>query len=438
MKKILLFILLYLTYANINAQITTSINNVYLNNQTTVLNCNTLDFGTVQNNNLVFYFKLSRPQSLPSGTGKLRVMFKLNSTSNPQIIGAPQDILDSFWNGTSYETTISRDISASQVQQTGSSIYLEFETSGGNKTSSCSYPITKTPTPQFNLQPTTVSLACGSAGSRVFTAVNVNNSPGTLSYSWNVGTGWKYNGVPVSGTFTTTTNVIQLLPASGTGLPSNVTMTATLNGVPYPPKTATVTRYNIIQTITAISGASTLCSGSYNYNFGSEQVLPGQSVSWSLSNSNVGTLSNGSNTGVNLNLTGSGAFTLTATIYDGCGQSYSKTKNILVGSTMPTIDGFTCITDSAPCNLNVAANNNYLLFSLSATLGSYVPQDSDWQWEKVSGNFYFLENSQYNSNTRSGKQANIYLTGPNPTDKPLQFKCRVKNSCGWGPWRYFV
>lgn len=63
MKKSILFILLYLTFINIQAQITTSINNVYFNSQTTVSNCNTLDFGTVQNNNLVFYYKLSRPSS---------------------------------------------------------------------------------------------------------------------------------------------------------------------------------------------------------------------------------------------------------------------------------------------------------------------------------------------------------------------------------------
>ena len=57
MKKILLTILLYLTYSSINAQITTSINDVFLNNQTNISNCKTLDFGATQNNNLVFYFK---------------------------------------------------------------------------------------------------------------------------------------------------------------------------------------------------------------------------------------------------------------------------------------------------------------------------------------------------------------------------------------------
>ncbi|HMQ43400.1 MAG TPA: hypothetical protein PKC63_03520, partial [Mariniflexile sp.] len=81
--------------------------------------------------------------------------------------------------------------------------------------------------------------------------------------------------------FTTTTNTITLEPALVSVLPSNVTMTATLNGVSYPPKTATITRSNITKTITAIQGVSTFCSGSANYNFGTENVFPGQSVSWS-------------------------------------------------------------------------------------------------------------------------------------------------------------
>ena len=80
MKKIFLTVLLYLTYTSINAQITTSINNIFLNSQTTVSNCNTLDFGTTQNNSLVFYYKLTRPQSLPNGTGKLRIMLKYDSS----------------------------------------------------------------------------------------------------------------------------------------------------------------------------------------------------------------------------------------------------------------------------------------------------------------------------------------------------------------------
>lgn len=77
MKKIYFTLIIYLINLSINAQISTSINQVFLNSQTTVMNCNTLDFGTTQNNSLVFSYKLTRPQSLPSGTGTLRIMLKI-------------------------------------------------------------------------------------------------------------------------------------------------------------------------------------------------------------------------------------------------------------------------------------------------------------------------------------------------------------------------
>ncbi len=40
---------------------TTTINSVYVNNQTTVTNCNLIDIGTTTSNNLTFYFTLSKP-----------------------------------------------------------------------------------------------------------------------------------------------------------------------------------------------------------------------------------------------------------------------------------------------------------------------------------------------------------------------------------------
>ena len=49
MKKLIFTLLLYSFYLNSNAQITTSIENVFLNSQTYVSNCNTLDFGTIEN-----------------------------------------------------------------------------------------------------------------------------------------------------------------------------------------------------------------------------------------------------------------------------------------------------------------------------------------------------------------------------------------------------
>lgn len=120
-------------------------------------------------------------------------------------------------------------------------------------------------------------------------------------------------------------------------------------------------------------------------------------------------------------------------------SSKNQSTRNCVGTPMPLIDGFYCYSESAPCGLNVPANNNYLLFSLSAPTGTYVPIETDWQWEKVSGNFYFFNSgSQYAGTSYTGRQCNIYLTGANPTDNPLQFRCRVRNQCAWGAWRYYT
>tara|TARA_R110002033_G_C3885417_1_gene238336 strand:- start:1053 stop:2678 length:1626 start_codon:yes stop_codon:yes gene_type:complete len=197
----------------------------------------------------------------------------------------------------------------------------------------------------------------------------------------------------------------------------------------------TITR-TIFNTSAFITGNETICNTS---NYSVSGLEPGLSVlSWSSNISSVATVSNTNGNTASLTKVSRGNVVLTATLINSCNETRTITKNIIVGSPMPTMNGFYCVTESAPCYLDADANNNYLTFTLSAPIGSYVPQDSDWQWEKVSGNFYFLENGQYNSNTHSGKQGNIYLTGPNPTDNALQFKCRVKNACDWGPWRYFV
>jgi hypothetical protein len=127
-----------------------------------------------------------------------------------------------------------------------------------------------------------------------------------------------------------------------------------------------------------------------------------------------------------------------ATITNPCGQTVQKISSpITVGTPMAMINGnHYCPTEQAPCSLNATPYNNYLQFTLNAPLGSYSPSDADWQWEKISGNFFFLDNGFYNSATHTGNQADIYLTGANPTDNPLKLRCRVKNDCGWGAWRY--
>lgn len=316
--KIIAFIVI--TINSNYAQITTSINYVFLNSQTTVTNCNTLDFGTIQNNDLVFYFKLERPQSLPSGTGTLRIM--LINNSSPQVIGAPQNILDSFWANTTYESTIGCAISASQVQQSGSTIYLEFETSGGIKTKSCDYPITKTPPPSFSLSPTTLSLACGDTNQRTFTITPANIPAGAnVSYSWSH-PGWAL----VSSTATSRT----LQPNSGTTLPSNITLTPSINGVVQATKTRVVSRAPFNTSTLSISGNSYVCdTGIYTIN-----NLPSSVVIQSVtsSNNNIATVSLTGTNEILVTKVSDGVVSITATIQNTCNQTATISKeNIQIG-----------------------------------------------------------------------------------------------------------
>ena len=318
MKKTLLTILLYLTYSSINAQITTSINDVFLNNQTNVSNCNTLDFGATQNNSLVFYFKLSRPSSLPSGTGTLKIILKYDSTSNPQVIGAPLNILDSFWGGTIYEATIGGNITDSQVQVSGSSIYLEFETSGNLKTSSCEFPIIKTQAPTFTLSPTTLNIPCGSVAPVTFSYSNVYSTPGvTYNYSYS---GWTF--------VSQTPNSITLTPTNGDILPSNFTLIPKVNGVSQPYKVCTVTRAPFTSS-TVITGAGSVCTSS-SYSIAGLQT--GETVQWSLSNTTIASLSNSSPNSVTVNKIGNGTVDLIATITNSCNQTTTTFKSINIGA----------------------------------------------------------------------------------------------------------
>ncbi len=84
-----------------------------------------------------------------------------------------------------------------------------------------------------------------------------------------------------------------------------------------------------------------------------------------LSNNTVASLTNASNTGVTLNLIGSGSVTLTATISNGCGQSYIITKN-LFGGAPPAISVATGLFESQYCDIRY----HYVPFIITKPLGT--------------------------------------------------------------------
>lgn len=321
MKTIkIILILVILGFNNTFAQVNTTIESVYANS-TTYNNCSLIDFGTTSNNSLTFYYKLTKPTSQAIGNSTLRILLKYNSSS----YGSERSnitVLSNGWanNNTEYIGTIACNISESEIQTTGSSIFIEFTTDSGVKTSSCEYPLTKTPPPSFTFSPTSLSLACGDTSSRTFT-ITPSNIPSGASVTYQ----WSYSGWTLVSS-TTTSRTLQ--PISGTTLPSNVSVTPYINSVAYPSKTCAVARSSIASS-GSISGNATICT-TRTYTF--TGLLAGQSLNWSLSNSTAGTLSTTSGTPTIFTKTGGGAVTLTATISNTCGQSYTKTLALFVGS----------------------------------------------------------------------------------------------------------
>jgi hypothetical protein len=296
-------------------------------------------------------------------------------------------------------------------------------------------PISR-PNPTFTISPSSLQFVCGTAQTKIFTVSTANTISCPVSYIWNLGinNGWIYLGNPAPATFTTTTNSITLTSASANVLPSTVSVTPVLNGNNLT-LLSCVTSFTPFTSTATISGLTSFCtilgSSIFTINAGANNT-----VTWSSTNTGIATVTGGTNSQVTVTTQSEGLFYVNATITNPCGQTVQKTSvPITVGTPLASINEASCITNSAPCSITATQANNYLQLTLNAPLGSYVPSELDWQWEKVSGNYLLYDGGSYTGTSHLGSLVNIYLTGANPTDNPLIIRTRVKNDCGWGAWR---
>jgi hypothetical protein len=264
MKKSIkiLFIIIALTSYCSYSQVVTAISQVFVNSQTTVTNCSLIDFGTTSNNSITVYYKLTKPLNQVV-SGNITLQLKYSSTSNgTQKASIPVQAIswvdNTQTNTSTFESTISCNISENEIQVTGSSIYAEFATSSNIKTSSCEYPLKKTPLPSFSFSPTSLSLACGDMSSQTFTVTPANIPSGA-----NVAYQWSYSGW--TGTVNPSMNSVTLTPNSGISLPSTVWVIPQIDGVNYPTGICTVSR-SFIASAGSISGNATVCTtGTYTF-----------------------------------------------------------------------------------------------------------------------------------------------------------------------------
>jgi len=185
----------------------------------------------------------------------------------------------------------------------------------------------------------------------------------------------------------------------------------------------------------SLTGPDRLCNGSFgSYGFSDICKIPSEAT-WTSSANLLITASGG------LNVTVKGLSSGPGFVRAIFSNGLTATKAVYVGTPRPVIQDHPCPTGSqdAPCFITATPNNNYLIFTLtSSDLGSIPLGSVQWQWEKISGNFLFLNNGVYNSATATGQTANMYLTGPNPNPQGLFFRCRMKTNCtDWGDWKTF-
>ncbi|WP_291102881.1 MULTISPECIES: T9SS type A sorting domain-containing protein [unclassified Flavobacterium] len=349
--KIALIFTLFIASGKVVSQVTVTTESVYLNNQSTIIGCNLLDFGSTVNNSLVVYFKLLKPAAQAIGDSNVKVMFMNSSSSNPVQIGGTFIAQSGAWSSnTTIQSSIIVSIPENTIQVTGSFIYVECTTDSNLKTKSCDSPLKKTPPPSFTLSPTSTIFACDDTSARTFTVTPANIPSGsTLTYQWSY-SGW-------SGTVNSSMNSINLTPSSGTSLPSTVSVTPYIGGVAYPSKTCTVSRSSF-SSLATINGSSSICNLTEIYSIAN--LATGQNLTWSSSNTAIATVSNTTGNTVTVNKVGTGDFDLIATISNSCGQSITV-KNPIIAyavTSIPTPSGYFDV-DFVDCYYDTALPINF-------------------------------------------------------------------------------
>ncbi|WP_298881301.1 hypothetical protein [uncultured Polaribacter sp.] len=289
------------------------------------------------------------------------------------------------------------NIKNSEIGINQNSIFAIYDTGNGSFVwDSCKSAITK---PSFKIDQENVEVTCDDTSAKTFTVNNVNNSPGNLSFNWEVGSGWERNGSAVSN-FTTTSNSVSLVPTSYP--PSNVSVTPVLDGVSYPKLTTTINLSDFNPSY-QISGNSSIC-GTTNYTIDN---LPSNIsiLSVSSSNSNVATVSL-NNGEIIVTKVADGLVTISATLQNSCSQTASITKDIQIG--IPTyVNNATITGSSSICGTQ--------LYTYSVNIPNH-PCISNLNWS-VSPNINIVSQN-YNTITVSRNQSSIEDPGFISVDVP--------------------
>lgn len=375
------------------SQVNVAISGMAYISGTQITNCGNIDFGTNPTVRLQFGINLTKLSSQVVGTSDLYV-YSIGSSGNR--IERKHEIVQTVSFDTSYSSSADITMDQSDFSTSGGTLFAIFKSSGGVEyQTNCSYTITKSLLPTFTLSTTSLGLACGDTSAKTFSITQSNIPSGaTVTYNWNY-IGWSL----VSSTATSRT----LQPISGTSLPSNISVNPSINGVAYSALFCSVSRSSFSSSAT-ITGTTSICSGTSTYPI--TGVIAGQTVTWSLSNPSIATLSSQTNAQTNVTFNGNGAQTLTATIGNTCGQTVTKSFVINTGTST-----FTSTATIAGTSTICSSSSSYTISGILA--GQTV------SWSSSNSAIATVSNPTSNSIT-----VNSVATGS------VNLKATILNSCG--------
>lgn len=408
MKKIisLLSIVILLLYSSqMKGQITPYLEQITVNSSS-ISDCSTIAFGTNSTVNLSLKMRVTKSATNDVGnfaTFKLYIL--KNGSSSPKFINGILINNSAFWNnGTLWEGVFPQTLQATDIDISGSIFYGVYEVSTDIHPNTCNYSLTKTPPPSFTLSPTILSLACGDTSSKTFTVTPANIPSGaTVTYQWSF-SGWDV--------ISSTSNSRTLQPTSGTILPSNVSVIPSINGVPKPSMSCIISQEIFNPSTSEIIGSENFCPGSSSsYTISN---LGANTVTWSISNPAVASLSDTSGATISLTGLSNGTVTLNASIKNACGQTAPKSKTFTIG--LPSFPAESMTGESNP----LTGENIY--YSIPQAIGA-----SSYNWYFDGGGILGTTINGWQINSGQGTTViNAKVGNPGST----VVVCKATNSCG--------
>lgn len=190
-----------------------------------------------------------------------------------------------------------------------------------------------TPAANFTLTPSTIAVQRGTSTSQTFTVNNINSTPGVTGYTWNIGTtpnGWVYNGSAAPAIINTSTNTLSLSSVTCANTISNISAIAIIGTTSYPTNSCLV---SLSEPSYIINGSNLQCTATtQTYSLNTNPC--NNNVVWSVNNSMVTLIPNGSSVDVSTNTLNGGSFSLTANI-TGVNGTVTISKQISVGPPPP-------------------------------------------------------------------------------------------------------